>query len=224
MYAALMTGIANHLSRNFSYSPSQVRYGGTDDFWNRFNVEKVQSPGLIYGTSQITFPRGLSAHGNEYIGRNNTSETKGIRVRPIQFTTTVTLGMLADNENDHFDQIHKYVEMGTFHAELHYRVQIEGMETVENWVSSMGEFSELSPAPGGFETQAYDIEGKLYKLEGSFTLQSQFYITDEQKIVRCIYIGAGSHLDTSNIVGGIVSLDSDGNKSPRMLWKYSKER
>lgn len=214
MYAALMTGVANYLCKNFNYEPSQVRYGGTDDFWNKFNMEKVKSPGLIYGSSSITFPRGLSAHGNTFIGATNTSETKGLRVRPIQFAATLTIGMIADNENDHFDQIHKYVEMGTFHAKLSYRVKLPGFDTVEEWESTVGEFSELSPAPGGRDTNTYDTEGRIYKLEGSFTLQSQFFVTDEQKLVRCIYVGAGK--ESGNLIGGLVGFDSDNNNFPKM--------
>ena len=220
MYAALMTGVANHLCTHFEYEPNQVRYGGTDDFWNRFTLEKLAAPGLIYGSTQISFPRGFSAHGAEYLGGTNTSETKGIRVRPIQFMATLTMGMIADNENDHFQQIHKYVEMATFHAKLAYRVQIPGMETIEAWESTISEFTELSPAPSGRETDTYDPEGRLYKLEGSFTLNSQFFVTDEQKLIRCIYVGAHSGgirgtLGRDQIVGGLISHDSDYNIAPR---------
>lgn len=215
MYAALMTGVANHLMQHFGYKSEQIKYGGTDNFWNRFHLDKLVSPGLVYGSSQIAFPRGFSAHGNQYLGGTNTSETKGLRVKPIQFTTTLALGMIADNENDHFDQIHKYVEMGTFHARLIYRVQIPGTDIQENWESTMSEFTELSPTPGGWETNAYDPEGRMYKLEGSFTLQSQFFVTDEQKLVRAIYVG-GNQLDSESIVGGLISLDSAGNLSPKM--------
>lgn len=215
MYAALMTGVANHLCKHFNYDFNQIRYGGTDDFWNKFNLEKVQSPGLIYGSTQISFPAGFSAHGVEYIGATNTSETKGLRVRPIRFQATLTLGMIADNENDHFDQIHKYVEMATFHARLSYRVQIPGPDIIEEWESTIGDFTELSPAPGGRDTNTYDVEGRLYKLEGSFTLSSHFLVTDEKKLIRCIYVGS-PQLDSNSIVGGVIGFDSAGNNFPKV--------
>ena len=215
MYAALMTGIGNYLCTNFDYGAAQVRYGGTDDFWNKFGADKVKSPGLIYGSTAITFPQGLTTHGSSFIGRTNMSETKALRVRPVKFDATITLGMIADNENDHFYQIHRYVEMATFAAKLQYKVQIPGIETVEIWESTVGDFSELSPAPGGRDSNTYDAEGRLYKLEGTFTVHSQFLFTDEMKLVRCIVVN-GSGLDTDNMIGGVVSVDSEGNRSPKM--------
>ena len=213
MYAALMTGVANYLCKHFDYTPSQVRYGGTDDFWNKFNLDAVKSPGLIYGSTQISFPKGFSAHSAYYIGGTNVSETKGIRVRPVPFEATLTLGMIADNENDHFEQIHRYVELATFNARLTYRVSIPGINVIEEWESTVGDFTELSPAPGGKESNTYDPEGRIYRLEGTFNLQSQFLFTDEKKLIRCISVG-NSQLDKNNIVGGIVGFDSVGNHYP----------
>ncbi len=215
MYAALMAGIGNYLCTNFHYAASNVRYGGTDDFWNKFGAEKVKSPGLIYGSTSISFPNGLTTHGTSFIGKTNTSETKALRVKPVKFNATITLGMIADNENDHFDQIHRYVEMATFAAKLQYRVTIPGMDVVEIWESTVGEFSELSPAPGGRDSNTYDSDGRLYKLEATFTVQSQFLFTDEMKLVRCIVVN-GKELNGETLNGGIVSVDSDGNKSPNM--------
>lgn len=213
MYAALMTGIGNYLCQNFGYEADQVRYGGTDEFWNKFNLEKVRTPGLIYGSTAITFPNGLSAHGGSYIGNTNTSETVGIRVKVIKFNAAITLGMLADNENDHFDQIHRYVMMAAFNASLKYRVNLPATDSVEVWESTVGEFSELSPAPGGLDSNTYDPEGRIYKLEATFSVQSQFFMTEEQKIVRCVYMGDAG-LENS-IVGGSVGADSAGNPYPR---------
>lgn len=211
MYAALMTGVANHLCACFDYEPKQVRYGGTDDFWNKFNMEKVVSPGLVYGCSQINFPKGFSAHTSEYIGKSNFSETEVLRVRPVLFTVTLSLGMIADNENDHFHQIHRYVEMGVFHARLKYRVKIPEANIIEEWESTIGDFQELTPAPGGRDSNTYDAEGRMYKLEGSFTLHSQFFMTDKQKLVRCIYINPE---DEDISLRYKVGKDSQGNKYP----------
>lgn len=220
MYAALMAGVANYLCKHFNYSAAQVKYGGTDDFWNKFALEKVQSPGLIYGSTQIAFPKGFSSHYVEYIGNTNISETKGLRVRPVPFEATLTLGMIADNEQDHFNQIHKYVELATFHARLIYRVHILGIDAIEDWESTVGNFTELSPAPGGRDTNTYDPEGRIYKLEGTFTLQSQFLFTDEKNLVRCIIV-SNEELDKNNIIGGKIGFDSAGNNFPTARKLYS---
>lgn len=212
MYAALMTGVANYLCENFGYSSEQVRYGGTDDFWNRFHLERVKTPGLVYGATTISFPKGLSAHGSVYLGSTNASETEGLRVHPILFTAVITLGMIADNEDDHFDQIHRYVEMGAFHARLKYRVQLPGLNTIEEWESTVGEFSELSPAPSGHETNEFDPEGKLYKLEGTFNLQSQFFVTDEYKLVRCVVVNQKTEDSVLNLK--TIGYDSNHNVFP----------
>lgn len=210
MYAALMTGMANHLCKCFNYEPKQVRYGGTDDFWNKFNMEKITTPGLIYGSSEISLPKGFSAHTSEYIGGYNDSETEALRVRPVLIKVNLTLGMIADNENDHFDQIHKYVEMGTFHARLVYRIKIPEIDRIENWETTIGDFTELTPAPSGRDSNTYDPEGRLYKLEGTFTLNSQLFMTDKQKVIRCIFVR-----DTENTLDTMsIGHDSNGNRFP----------
>lgn len=217
MYAALITGIANYLCKNFNYTPKQVKYGGTDDFWNKFHLDRLKTPGVIYGVSQVTFPKGLSAHQSIYLGPNNFSETSCLKVRPILVSVDMTLGMLADNENDHFDQIHKYVEMGAFNARLVYKVKIPGVDNLEEWESTVTNFSELSPAPTGRETNTYDPEGRIYKLEGTFSVNTQFFMTEEKKVIRCLYIG-----DSNDSEAAIETIghDSSGNKFPNSVYKY----
>lgn len=211
MYAALITGVANYLRKNFDYTADQVRFGGTDSFWNKFHMERVKTPGVIYGVSQVSFPKGFSAHKSSYLGATNASETKALKVRPVLVKVDMTLGMLAENENEHFEQIHKYVEMATFHACLDYFVKIPGMDNLEHWACTVSDFAELSPPPTGKETSTYDTEGRIYKLEGTFSVNTQFFLTEEGKLVRCIHVGNG---DGDLDVAGVVSHDSDGNRSP----------
>lgn len=214
MYAALITGVGNYLRNNFDYSPEQVKYGGTDEFWNKFHLERLKSPGVIYGVSQVDFPKGFSAHKSEYLGDTNASENGVMLVRPILVKVTFTLGMIADNENDHFDQIHKYVEMATFNARIQYTVKVPGLKKLEFWESTVGDFSELSPPPTGKESKTYDAEGRIYKLESSFTVNTQFFLSEEKKLIRVIYVEKGE----GNLDYGIVnSRDSSGNKSPNSL-------
>lgn len=211
MYAALITGVGNYLQKNFDYPAGQVRFGGTDSFWNKFHLDRVKTPGVIYGISQVSFPKGFSAHTSAFHGRTNASETMGLKVRPILVKVDMTLGMLAENEDDHFDQIHKYVEMATFHACLDYFAKVPGQEKLEHWECTVSDFGELSPPPTGKETSTYDTEGRIYKLEGTFSVNTQFFVTEEKKLIRCIYMGSG---DGALDISGAISHDSDGNRSP----------
>jgi hypothetical protein len=184
-----MTGLANHLMNQFDYPPEQIKYGGTDSFWNKKRLERLALPGLVYGASSLEFPRGMSAHLGKVSGDTNKSATTAMSLSPVACKVTLTLGMLALDEEQHFDQIHKYVQMAVQAAELRYRVILPDFSSSEEvWVSSIGDFSELSPPPGGREFDTFDPEGTLYPIEATFSLNTSFLFSQEKKLIRAIFV------------------------------------